>query len=80
MVNKRARMKRKMIWDKHGVSEVIGTILTMTITVVLFSSILLMVNRFPAPGDNAFVTFTGSIDPVNDDWSQGAYINLTNTG
>ncbi len=73
------RLKRRIGWDKHGVSEVIGTILTMTITIVLFSSIMLMVNRFPAPGDNAFVNFSGNIDPL-DDWSQGAYINLTNTG
>ena len=28
------RLKRRIGWDKHGVSEVIGTILTMTITVV----------------------------------------------
>ncbi len=79
MVNKRTRMKRKMVWDKRGVSEVIGTILTMSITVILFSSIMLMVNRFPQPSDNTFVTFSGYVDPI-DDWDQGAYINLTNTG
>ncbi len=73
------RMKRKIAWDNRGVSEVIGTILTMSITVVLFSSIILMVGRFPAPGSNAFVTLSGTVDPQND-WADGAYINLTNTG
>ncbi len=75
----RKRMKRRIVWDDKGVSEVIGTILTLTITVVLFSSIIMMVGYFPAPGSNVYVTFSGTVDPV-DDWTQGAYVNITNTG
>ena len=57
MVNKRTRIKRKALWDQKGVSEVIGTILTMTLTVILFSGVFLMVQQIPAPGDNAFSHF-----------------------
>jgi len=71
--------RRKMVWDRGGVSEVIGTILTLSITVVLFSSIISMVNQFPAPGDNVYTDFTATIEPIND-WADGAFIHITNTG
>ncbi len=71
--------KRKVVWDRGGVSEVIGTILTLSITVVLFSSIISMVNQFPAPGDNVYTDFTATIEPIND-WTDGAFIHITNTG
>ncbi len=73
------RPNRKILWDRGGVSEVIGTILTLSITVVLFSSIILMVDQFPAPGDNVYTNFTATIEPRND-WVNGAYIHITNTG
>lgn len=72
--------KRKMTWDRGGISEIIGTILTLSITVVLFSSILSMVNSFPAPGDNVYTDFTATIEPVNYTWTLGAFIHITNTG
>ncbi len=75
------RFNRKKIWDRSGVSEVIGTILTLSITVVLFSSIILMVDEFPAPGDNVYTDFTATIEPIYEDgdWD-GAYIHVTNIG
>ncbi len=72
-------VKRRVMWDRGGVSEVIGTILTLSITVVLFSSIIAMVNQFPAPGDNVFTDFTATIEP-RDNWNNGARIHITNTG
>lgn len=72
--------KRKMMWDRGGISEVIGTILTLSITVVLFSSIISMVGQFPAPGDNVYTDFTATIEPVNSTWALGAFIHITNTG
>ncbi|MFO7618833.1 MAG: CARDB domain-containing protein [Thermoplasmata archaeon] len=74
-----SNLKRRIVWDRGGVSEVIGTILTLSITVVLFSSIILMVNQFPAPGDNVYTDFTATIEPWNN-WTTGAYIHITNTG
>jgi len=71
--------RRKLLWDRGGVSEVIGTILTLSITVVLFSGIIAMVNGFPAPGDNVYTDFTATIEPIND-WAGGAFIHITNTG
>ena len=73
------KINRKVLWDHGGVSEVIGTILTLSITVVLFSSIILMVDEFPAPGDNVYSDFTATIEPESD-WAGGAYIHVTNTG
>ncbi len=39
----------KKAWKNHGVSEVIGTILILLMTVVLFSVVIIWVNGFPAP-------------------------------
>jgi len=73
--------KRKPMWDRGGVSEIIGTILTLSITVVLFSGIIAMVNQFPAPGDNVYTDFTATIEPEKN-WAAdtGAFIHITNTG
>ena len=71
--------RRKVTWDRGGVSEVIGTILTLSITVVLFSGIIAMVDQFPAPGDNVYTDFTATIEP-RDSWNNGARIHITNTG
>jgi len=73
------RANRKILWDHGGVSEVIGTILTLSITVVLFSGVILMVDQFPAPGDNVYTDFTATVEPI-DNWNDGAYIHITNTG
>ena len=76
------KSNRKILWDRGGVSEVIGTILTLSITVVLFSGIILMVDEFPAPGDNVFSDFTANLEPWYDiDGNYlGSYIHITNTG
>ena len=71
------RLRRKKQWDRQGVSEVIGTILTLAITVVLFSTIIVMVNMFPPPGDNVFTDFSASIKWID---GGGAYIEVTQAG
>jgi hypothetical protein len=35
-----SNIKRRVKWNKHGVSEIIGNILILGITVTLFSSIM----------------------------------------
>jgi len=41
--------KRKSWVDSSGVSEIIGNILILMITVVLFSTIMVFVNQIPMP-------------------------------
>ncbi len=75
------RISRKLVWDNRGVSEVVGTILMLAITVVLFSSITLWVSNMPEPQSRVYVEIEGKIIPIdNNDWSQGAWINLTHVG
>jgi flagellin-like protein len=55
-------MKFKKRWlDNKGVSEIIGTILTLAITVVLFASIMAFVTNMPAPIDRPTVDFLSSL-------------------
>lgn len=76
----KTRLTRRCGWDRQGVSEVVGTILTLSITVVLFSSIIAMVDRFPTPNENMYTEFNATIDW--SDWvSQNrSYIQVTNIG
>ena len=70
------RISRKLTWDNRGVSEVIGTILMLTITVVLFSSITMWVSRMPEPQGRIYLEVDGSITPFDTNkpvnWSMGA--------
>ena len=73
------KIPRKMIWDDRGVSEVIGTILILMITVTLFSGIILWVNQLPQPEQSTYADLSGSLEPKND-WNDGAWINITHGG
>ncbi len=67
--------------DHRGVSEVIGSILILLITVIIFSSITLWVHTLPAPRAASNVGFDGTLE-----WryvagsGPGAYVNLTHLG
>ena len=75
------RISKKLAWDNRGVSEVIGTILMLTITVVLFSSITVWVTNLPEPQGRVYVQIESSIIPEDDnDWSQGAEVRLHHVG
>ncbi len=67
--------------DHRGVSEVIGTILILLITVILFSTIVLWVFTLPAPRAQGNVGIDGGLEGryVAGSWS-GAYVNLTHLG
>jgi len=54
--------------DRRGVSEVIGTVLLLAMTVVVFSGIILFVNSLTGPGNQTYVDLVPSIqrtDPNN---------------
>jgi FlaG/FlaF family flagellin (archaellin) len=55
------RCKRKLRSDKGGVSEVVGNILILMITVILFSAIVAYVNQIPVPEMTTKADFSASI-------------------
>ncbi|MCK4443007.1 MAG: type IV pilin N-terminal domain-containing protein, partial [Thermoplasmata archaeon] len=75
---KRRSIRKKDCWDDHGVSEVVGTILILAITVVLFSVIIVWVGSFPAPEASVRLTMRGELDPimVGGSWN-GAWVYIT---
>ena len=62
--------------DKSGVSEVIGTILILAMTVVLFSTIIIWVSNIPTPVAHTRVDIKSSMDPV---YSGGVEIGVNIT-
>jgi flagellin-like protein len=67
--------------DHRGVSEVIGTILILLITVILFSTIVVWVFTLPTPRAASNVGIEGTLQWRYVDGSgPGAYVNLTHLG
>ncbi len=75
-------MKFVLREDESGVSEVVGTILILAMTVVLFSSIILWVSNIPTPVAQTRVDIQGALNPVFDANGNEVrdYINLTHQG
>ncbi|MFQ6106906.1 MAG: FG-GAP-like repeat-containing protein [Thermoplasmata archaeon] len=73
--------RRRFSRDSKGVSEVIGTILILLITVVIFSAIFVWVYTIPTPEASIKLQMEGSLTPVYDTgvWD-GAIINITHQG
>ncbi|MCK5309969.1 MAG: type IV pilin, partial [Thermoplasmata archaeon] len=66
------RIKRKLVWEDAGVSEIIGTILMLSITVVMFSGIITFVGNMPAPQESFNVEVDCDLVPNDpDDWYNG---------
>lgn len=74
-------MLPKKAWKNHGVSEVVGTILILLMTVVLFSTVIIWVNGFPAPKASNRLDMEARVVPqyVAGVWN-GAQIILTHRG
>ena len=47
----REKIRRKLVWDDSGVSEIIADILILAMTVVLFAIIFAFVWSLPAPDE-----------------------------
>jgi len=74
-------IKRKIVWDKKGVSEIVGTILMLAITVVLFSSIIAWVGQIPAPRESFHVELDCYLEPaVPSDWGHGVNFTMLHQG
>lgn len=74
-------MLRRRRLDRSGVSEVLGTILVLLITVILFSTILVWVYSLPAPAAGSRMSFDGRLEGVyvGGSWN-GAVVNVTHLG
>jgi flagellin-like protein len=78
---KRRSIRKKDSWDERAVSEVVGTILILAITVVLFSVIIIWVGNMPTPEAQVRLTMNGKLDPiVNAGVWGGARIYITHDG
>lgn len=75
-------MKVVLREDASGVSEVIGTILILAMTVVLFSTIIIWVSSFPTPTAQTRVDLLANLSPAyNGEGSEvGDWINITHQG
>jgi hypothetical protein len=76
-----SNIKRRVKWNKHGVSEIIGNILILGITVTLFSSIMWFVTAMPTPQEHAYADMTSNVNmgysPSTGGW---ASISVTHKG
>ncbi len=67
-------VRKKKSWkNNEGVSEVVGNIMILAITVVLFSSIIAFVQQMPVPEQTTKASFSASIMF----WDNGEKANLT---
>lgn len=57
----KTKVRRKMSWDDHGVSEIIADILILAMTVVLFAIIFAFVWSMPAPNEATYADIEGNI-------------------
>ena len=70
-------MKRKWRKDEAGVSEVVGTILILAMTVVLFSTIVYWVSSFPTPSAAVRLDVQGRMEPVYNAFGVEVAVNIT---
>ena len=72
-------MKAILREEQSGVSEVVGTILILGMTVTLFSVIIAWVASFPSPPAQSRVDLTGTLVPIYNAAKQEIGINITMT-
>jgi len=63
--------------DDSGVSEVIGTILILAMTVVLFASIIIWVTSIPTPVAGTRLEIDAAFSPIYDGAGNEAGANIT---
>ncbi|HUW42963.1 MAG TPA: type IV pilin N-terminal domain-containing protein, partial [Thermoplasmata archaeon] len=78
VISPQIKFKKKWL-DNKGVSEIIGTILMLAITVVLFSSIMVFVTNMPSPVARPTVDFLSDLT-VSTDSSVPSSLTLSHNG
>lgn len=67
----------KKVWmDEEGVSEILGDVLILGMTIVLFAGVFLFVYTFPTPDEDIYAEFQSSLSIS----AEGGLINVTHTG
>lgn len=74
------QLKRRLKWSRRGVSEIIGNILILGITVTLFSSIMWYVVSMPPPQENAYADFSSQVYINTQVIPAQVQINITHKG
>jgi FlaG/FlaF family flagellin (archaellin) len=75
--NGMARSRKHMARSRSGVSDIIGTILILAITVILFSSIFFFVSSLPGPTAQSTSQFTASLGVSSG--KTEAFVNISYT-
>src|SRR5437899_11910337 len=65
--------------DDRGISEVVGTILILGMTVSLFAAIIVWVTSIPTPQANTRLELDGQLIPLKDNSGNWAGVNITIT-
>jgi FlaG/FlaF family flagellin (archaellin) len=83
--SKGRRLRARAIRSKRAVSEVVGTILILALTVTLFSSIFFFVNTFPKPAQQPSSQFQGqlyttTVTKGTHTWTNVTYVTITHLG
>ena len=83
--SKGRRLRARAIRSKRAVSEVVGTILILALTVTLFSSIFFFVNTFPKPAQQPSSQFQGelytsTVTKGTHTWTNVSFVTITHLG
>ena len=70
-------MRRMWRKDTAGVSEIVGTILILGMTVVLFSTIILWVSSFPTPVARNRLDVLARMEPIYNGFGAEVGVNIT---
>lgn len=73
----KSSFRKRKEWSRLGVSEIIGNLLILAITVTLFTGILYFVSSMPGPQEKLYTDFVSNTN-LNSDGS--AWINITHKG
>jgi hypothetical protein len=72
----KGKIRKKIIWDDEGVSEIFGDIMILAMTTVLFASVFAFVWAMPTPDEDLYAAFESSLDITGS----GGTINITHLG
>ena len=70
------KMKGRVFKKEGGVSEVLGSILVLLITVLLFSTVFYYVSSMPTPNPKIYAQFDANLE-IEQDASGQYYLNIT---
>lgn len=65
-------VRKRKVWSRTGVSDIVANLLILAITVVLFSSIIMFVSSMPTPKANTYGDFTYTLK-----YKANTYANVT---